>query len=89
MSHLLTHKIIDMPWRVQNEVRRRVAIPYLRFVFAMNGIVWGRNWRVLGKPIIQRHRKSVIEFGDGVVLRSWVESNPLAPIHPVVLSHAF
>ena len=86
MNHILTHKIIDMPWRIHNEVRRRAAIPYLKFIFALHGIVWGRNWRVLGKPIIQRHRKSRIELGDGVVLRSWIESNPLVPIHPVVFS---
>ena len=75
-----------MPWRIQNELRRRIAIPYLKLVFAFNGIDWGKKWRVLGKPIIQRHRKSKIELGDGVVLRSWVESNPLVPIHPVVFS---
>ena len=86
MSHLIAQKIIDMPWRLQNEVRRRAAIPYLKLVFALNGINWGRKWRVLGKPIIQRHRKSRIELGDGVVLRSWTESNPLVPIHPVVFS---
>lgn len=86
MNYPLAQKIIDMPWRVQNEVRRTVAIPYLKVFFAMKGIEWGKNWRVLGKPIIQRHRKSLIELGDGVVLRSWLESNPLVPIHPVVFS---
>ena len=86
MSPRIINKIIDMPWRIQNELRRRIAIPYLKLVFALNGIDWGKKWRVLGKPIIQRHRKSKIELGNGVVLRSWVESNPLVPIHPVVFS---
>lgn len=86
MNYQLTHKIIDMPWLMQNELRRRIAIPYLKVIFAMHGIGWGRQWRVLGKPIIQRHRKSTIKLGDGLVLRSWAESNPLVPIHPVVFS---
>ncbi len=86
MNHQLTHKIIDMPWLVQNELRRCVAVPYLKLIFAIHGIGWGRHWRVLGKPIIQRHRKSTIALGDGLVLRSWAESNPLVPIHPVVFS---
>lgn len=86
MNDVLAQKIIDMPWRVQNEVRRRMVQPFLRLFFAMHGIGWGRRWRVLGKPMIQRHRKSKIELGDGAVLRSWAGSNPLVPMHPVVFS---
>jgi acetyltransferase-like isoleucine patch superfamily enzyme len=41
---------------------------------------------VFGKPIIQRHRRSRIELGDGLELRSWYSANPLAPNHPVVLA---
>jgi acetyltransferase-like isoleucine patch superfamily enzyme len=52
----------------------------------MHGLGWGRRWRILGMPIVQRYRGSRIVLGDGLELRSWRSSNPLAPIHPVVLA---
>lgn len=75
-----------MPWRIRNEVWRRLAYPYVRCAFAYHGIDWGRNWRILGMPIIQRHRASEIKLGDDLTLRSWTRSNPLVPHHPVVLA---
>ena len=54
--------------------------------FAWHGISWESNWRIFGRPIIQKHRRSTIKAGSGLVLRSWADSNPLAPTHPVVLS---
>ena len=86
MNHQLTQKIIDIPWRVQGEIRRRLAFPYLRVMFAAHGISWGRNWKVHGKPIINRYRNSTIDLGDGIVLRSWIASTLEVPIHPVVIS---
>lgn len=77
---------IDSPWRVLNEVRRWLAWPYIRLMFAINGIRWGRRWRIFGSPIIQRYRGSSIVLGDDLELRSWLSSNPLAPYHPVVLA---
>jgi len=47
---------------------------------------WGRGWKIFGRPILQRHRGSRIAMGDGLTLRSWPRSNPLAPTAPVVLS---
>lgn len=55
-------------------------------MFQLHGITWGRNWRVFGMPMIQRHRGSVIRLGSGLGLRSWYSTNPLAPNHPVVIS---
>lgn len=75
-----------MPWQATNELRRLLALPYIRLMFAVHGVAWGRRWRILGMPIIQRHRRSTITLGDGVTLRSWRFSNPLAPNHPVVLA---
>jgi acetyltransferase-like isoleucine patch superfamily enzyme len=79
-------KIRDMPWLAGLELRRRLAWPLVRTQFAWHGIAWGRDWRIFGRPILQRHRGSRIALGDGLTLRSWPRSNPLAPTHPVVLS---
>jgi acetyltransferase-like isoleucine patch superfamily enzyme len=77
---------LDSPWRVLNEVRRWLAWPYIRLMFALYGIQWGRGWRIFGMPIVQRYRGSQILLGDGLELRSWYSTNPLAPCHPVVLA---
>jgi acetyltransferase-like isoleucine patch superfamily enzyme len=76
----------DTPWRVTNELRRLIALPYIRLSFVMHGISWGKGWRIFGMPIIQRYRGSRIELGNRLELRSWRSSNPLAPNHPVVLA---
>lgn len=76
----------DMPWRVSNELHRLVSWPYIRLAFRLHGLKWGKGWRIFGMPIIQRHRHSTIALGDGVELRSWSGTNPIAPNHRVVLS---
>jgi acetyltransferase-like isoleucine patch superfamily enzyme len=76
----------DQPWLLRNELRRLLALPFLRAGLAWHGIAWGRSWRILGMPVIQRHRGSRIVLGDGLVLRSWRRSNPLLPHHPVVFA---
>ena len=78
--------LLQMPWRLKNEGRRILAYPYMRAAFAYHGVAWGRGWRILGMPIIQRHRASEILLGDGLSLRSWPRTNPLVPAHPVVLA---
>ena len=75
-----------MPWTVTLELRRRLAWPLIRAQFAWHGVAWGRNGKIFGRPILQRHRDSRITMGDGLYLRSWSRSNPLAPTAPVVLS---
>jgi acetyltransferase-like isoleucine patch superfamily enzyme len=79
-------KIRDMPWVVNLGLRRLLAWPAIRAQFAWHGIQWGENWKIFGRPIIQKHRGSRIQLNDGLSLRSWPRSNPLAPYHPVVLS---
>ena len=76
----------DMPWVVGYEIHRLLAFPYIRVLFALHGISWGRDWHIWGMPIIQRYRESIINIGDGVYLRSWKTTNPLVPHHPVVLA---
>lgn len=77
---------LEMPWAAANELRRMAALPYIRLLFGLHGLGWGRRWRILGMPIVQRYRGSRIVLGDGLELRSWRSSNPLAPNHPVVLA---
>ncbi|HEX9117132.1 MAG TPA: hypothetical protein VGA61_13780, partial [Anaerolineae bacterium] len=69
----------DMPWAVVYEIRRILALPSIRLRFAAHGVRWGRGWRIWGMPTIQRYRGSRIELADGLLLRSWGETNPLVP----------
>jgi acetyltransferase-like isoleucine patch superfamily enzyme len=77
---------LEMPWIISYEFRRIMAWPYIRFLFALQGIEWGKNWRIWGMPMIQRCRDSKIILGDGIQLRSWGSTNPLSPNHPVTFS---
>ncbi len=79
-------KVQNMPWTARLELRRRVAWPLVRAQFAWHGVAWGADWKIFGRPIIQRHRGSRIALGDGLTLRSWPRSHPLALTAPVVLS---
>lgn len=76
----------NTPWKVWNEIARRLSYPLARLIFKYNGIPWGRNWRIYGLPIIQKHRGSTITFGPGLSLRSSYASNPGVPNHPVSIS---
>jgi acetyltransferase-like isoleucine patch superfamily enzyme len=78
--------LLNTPWRISNELRRRVLVPLVRLQFATSGIHYGEGWRILGMPILQRHRQSSIRIGDYFEMRSWYRSNPLIPNHPVVLA---
>jgi len=75
-----------MPWTLWTELRRIATWPIIWLTFWRHGVQWGRRWRIFGRPIIQRHRGSTIDLGDGLALRSSLRSNPLSPYHPVVLS---
>lgn len=77
---------LDTPWKLWNQLHRWLVYPQVRLLIAINGIAWGHGWSFYGLPIIQKHRRSVMKFGEGFSLRSSGHSNPLAPNHPVVLS---
>jgi len=80
------HSILKMNWVVRSEWRRILLLPYLRIYFLVKDIPWESGWRILGTPIIQKYRNSKIRFGSGLIMRSWVSSNPVAPYHPVFVS---
>jgi acetyltransferase-like isoleucine patch superfamily enzyme len=75
----------DTSWKIQNKFWSLLAYPYIRLLFAVNKIPWGRKWHFFGVPIIQKHRRSTMHFGPYFNLRSSVRSNPLGPNHPVIL----
>ena len=79
-------RLLDTPWKLTNEIRRWLLLPWVWLSFTFRGIRWGRGWRLYGMPIIQRHQDSVIQFGPRLQLRSTLRSNPLGPNHPVFLT---
>lgn len=78
-------EIIDNPWKLKNNLLRLLLHPWVRVLFFVMGIAWGHRWRFYGIPIIQKHRKSQMLFGNGLQLRSTPRSNPLGANHPVIL----
>lgn len=77
---------VNTPWKISNLLLSWVVYIPARLNFIFNGIAWGENWRFYGLPIIQKHRRSSMNFGSGLQLRSSVRSNPLGPNHRVLLS---
>ncbi len=84
--NLIERAQLHSPWKLANEVKRLLVLPFVRLLFLWSGIRWGNNWRIYGIPIIQKNRYSTLEIGARLMLRSSTHSNPLAPNRPVVLS---
>lgn len=78
-------RAVQTPWKAWNQLRRWLAYPPVRLIFAVNRIPWGQGWRFYGVPIIQKHRGSRMTFGSHLQLRSSPRSNPLGANHPVIL----
>ena len=79
------NKVFDTRWKIWNEIKRRLAYPAARVLFAVNQIPWGQEWCLYGLPILQKHGQSNMRFGDGLQLRSNIHANPLGANHPVIL----
>ena len=77
--------VLDTPWKLSNELRRLLVYPWVRLLFAFNGVPWGPRWRLHGIPILHRHRRSTLRIGGELGLRSTAASNPLGANHPVIL----
>lgn len=75
----------DTPWKIWNSLLLGTAYPLNRLLFLWNGIAWGKGWRLHGLPVIQKHRRSQMKFGDRLALRSTLRSNPLGANHAVIL----
>ena len=78
-------RAVQTPWKAWNQLRRWLAYPWVRLIFAANGIPWGPGWLVYGVPVLQKHRQSRMTFGSNLQLRSSLHSNPLGANHPVIL----
>jgi acetyltransferase-like isoleucine patch superfamily enzyme len=83
---LVVNNYLVKKWVMWNELRRYVITPAAWIYFSLHGVSWGKGWRILGLPIIQKASASKIKLGDGLILRSWTSSNPVAPYHRVFLS---
>lgn len=81
----MVKEILDSPWKLTNNLFRLFLHLWIRVLFFTNGISWGRGWRFYGVPVIQKHRGSCMQFGNGFQLRSTTRSNPLGANHPVIL----
>lgn len=78
--------LFDAPWKVTNELRRLLLVPFARLYFAAHGVNWQPGWRVFGLPLIQRHRGSTIAIGSHLQMRNWFGSNPLGINHRTILA---
>ncbi|MEM5776014.1 MAG: hypothetical protein AAGU05_13515, partial [Anaerolineaceae bacterium] len=74
---------LDTPWKIWNMLYAWLCLPLVRIQFLLNGIRWAPGGRFFGMPVIQKHRRSVMELGEGPGLRSSLRSNPLGPNHAV------
>src|SRR5688572_27730056 len=79
-------EIFLAPWKITNEIRRVIWLPFIWLYFAIHGIRWGQRWRIFGSPLIQRYRGSHITIGDDLQMRNWLATNPLGPNHRTVLA---
>jgi len=86
MSLPMLVSILDTRWKAWNGLRRWMALPWVRLLFATNGIAWGQGWRFYGAPILQKHRGSQMRFGSYLQLRSLARANPLGANRPVILT---
>jgi len=77
---------LETPWKVWNYAAQKFFYPLVRVQFALNGIPWKQGWQFYGMPIIHKHRRSTMYFGDDLKLRSGLRTNPLGPLHPVFLT---
>jgi acetyltransferase-like isoleucine patch superfamily enzyme len=84
-QNLITH-ILDTPWKARNEIERLLLLPLAWLGCVGAGVGWHNDWKLYGLPILQIHRRSRVQIGARLTLRSARRSNPLGPNHPCILS---
>ncbi|MBL8166077.1 MAG: hypothetical protein JNJ61_29110, partial [Anaerolineae bacterium] len=77
---------LNTPWKALNEIERLLLLPLAWLRCQVTGVGWGVGWKFYGLPIIQKHRRSTMQIGARLELRSTARSNPLGAQHPVILS---
>lgn len=73
-------------WKIINEIRRIMLVPWVKFYFLLNGVQWGKGWMIYGCPILQKHHKSAISIGEKFCMRNFLGSNPLGPNRKGIIS---
>ena len=74
------------PWKARLEIERLLMMPLAALRFRLSGIDIASGWKCYGLPIIQKHRKSIMQVGANASFRSSVYSNPLGVNRPCILS---
>jgi len=77
---------IKTPWKIYNELSRILISPLVRLLFWVNRINYPSNSKFYGLPLIQKHKNSVIIFGNSLQVRSSLNSNPLGPYHKTIFA---
>ncbi len=75
-----------MPWKARNEIERLLILPFAWMSAVGAGAGWGAGWKLYGFPIWQLHRRSSVQIGARLSLRSTWRSNPLGPNRPCIIS---
>lgn len=83
---LMFSRAYASPWKVENELRRYLLIPFAMLYFAFHGVKWRADYKLFGLPLIQRHSGSTIEIGSRMQMRNWFDSNPLGVNHRTILA---
>lgn len=78
--------IFNTPWKVWDLIKSFINEPFYRIYFLLNGVSYGKRWRLYGKPIIHKHKGSKIIIGNDLVLRNNFSSNPLGINHATILT---
>jgi acetyltransferase-like isoleucine patch superfamily enzyme len=77
---------LDAPWKLTNSLLRILYLPLNYFAFRINGIKLGRNSRIFGLPLIQKHRRATIEIGTNFTVRSGQRYNPVIQTNRCTIS---
>lgn len=77
--------IFDSFWKLLNVISSIQSYFIARIIFLINHTKWNKSWHFIGVPKLLKHRKSTIDIGVNLQLRSTTISNPLGVNHPVII----
>jgi acetyltransferase-like isoleucine patch superfamily enzyme len=81
----MINEYFDAPWKVKNAFSSWCSFPIVKIIFSLSRINWGKGWKFYGVPIVQKHKRSEMHFGENLQLRSTTSSNPLGANHRVII----
>jgi acetyltransferase-like isoleucine patch superfamily enzyme len=86
LSWAAVRAAFDTPWKARSEIERLLLLPLAWLSAVGAGVGWGAGWKCYGLPIWQLHRRSRVQIGSRLQLRSSRRSNPLGPNRPCIVS---